>query len=159
MKKYVWLYPAIYLVLSLYFAIFNWDVFIITINTNLGFAVIKTPPFLLLFLIGLFIIALQSNFTYISETKHEVENLQRAIELHKLKNNNEINDFKASVLDSQTKTTERNIQKLGEIQDVLVRITEELETEKKKAKEKDTGKDKDDKTEPRKKTSPDIKEK
>jgi len=148
MKKYVWLYPAIYLVLSLYFAMFNWDIFIITINTNLGFAVVKTPPFLLLFLIGLFIIAIQSNFSYIRETSHEVENLQRVIELEKLKKNNEINDFKASVLDSQTKTTERNIQKLGEIQDVLIKITEELEPDKKKVKEKDTGKDKNKKPEP-----------
>jgi len=148
MKKYVWLYPAIYLVLSLYFAMFNWDIFIITINTNLGFAVVKTPPFLLLFLIGLFIIAIQSNFSYIRETSHEVENLQRVIELEKLKKNNEINDFKASVLDSQTKTTERNIQKLGEIQDVLIKITEELEPDKKKVKEKDTGKDKNEKPEP-----------
>ena len=148
MKKYVWLYPAIYLVLSLYFAMFNWDIFIITINTNLGFAVVKTPPFLLLFLIGLFIIAIQSNFSYIRETSHEVENLQRVIELEKLKKDNEINDFKASVLDSQTKTTERNIQKLGEIQDVLIKITEELEPDKKKVKEKDTGKDKNEKPEP-----------
>ncbi len=153
MKKYVWLYPAIYLVLSLYFAMFNWDVFIITINTNLGFTVVKTPPFLLLFLLGLFIIALQSNFAYIRETMHEVENLQRVIELEKLKKDNEINNFKASVLDSQTKTTERNIQKLGEIQDVLAKITEELETDKKKVKEKDTGKDKNEKPEPGKKTS------
>jgi len=153
MKKYVWLYPAIYLVLSLYFAIFNWDVFIITINTNLGFAVIKTPPFLLLFIVGLFVTALQSNFTYIRETRHEVSYLYKSIELEKLKKDNEINDFKASVLDGQTKTTERNIQKLGEIQDVLVRITEELDTEKKKVKEKDAGKDKDEKTEPGKETS------
>ena len=159
MKKYVWLYPAIYLVLSLYFAILNWDVFIITINTNLGFAVVKTPPFLLLFLLGLFIIAIQSNFSYIRETSHELENLQRVIELEKLKKDNEINDFKASVLDSQTKTTERNIQKLGEIQDVLARITEELETDKKKITEKDTGKDKEEKPAPAGKKSPDKKEK
>ena len=147
MKKYVWLYPAIYLVLSLYFAILNWDIFIITINTNLGFAIIKTPPFLLLFLLGLFIIAIQSNFSYIRETSHEVENLQKIIELEKLKKNNEINEFKASVLDSQTQTSERNIQKLGEIQDVLARITEELETDKKKVKEKDSGKEKEKKPE------------
>lgn len=153
MKKYVWLYPAIYLVLSLYFAIFNWDVFIVTINTNLGFTVVKTPPFLLLFIVGLFVTALQSNFTYIRETRHEVSYLYKSIELEKLKKDNEINDFKASVLDGQTKTTERNIQKLGEIQDVLVRITEELDTEKKKVKEKDAGKDKDEKTEPGKETS------
>ncbi|MBE9509522.1 MAG: hypothetical protein IMY71_01485 [Bacteroidetes bacterium] len=159
MKKFIWLYPAIYLVLSLYFAIFNWDVFIISINTNLGFAVVKTPPFLLLFLLGLFIIVLQSNFDYIRETRHEVENLQRVIELEKLKKDNEINNFKASILDSQTKTSERNIQKLGEIQDVLAKITEELETEKKKVKEKDTGKDKDEKSESGKKVSPDKKEK
>ena len=153
MKKYVWLYPAIYLVLSLYFAILNWDVFIITINTNLGFAVVKTPPFLLLFLLGLFIIAIQSNFSYIRETSHEVENLQKIIELEKLKKDNEINEFKASVLDSQTQTSERNIQKLGEIQDVLLKITEELEIEKKKVKEKDTGKEKEEKPEPGEKTS------
>jgi len=153
MKKYVWLYPVVYLLIFLYFAIFNWDVFIVTINTNLGFTVVKTPPFLLLFIVGLFVTALQSNFTYIRETRHEVSYLYKSIELEKLKKDNGINDFKASVLDSQTKTTERNIQKLGEIQDVLVRITEELETEKKKAKEKDTGKDKDEKTEPGKETS------
>lgn len=153
MKKYVWLYPAVYLVLFLYFAIFNWDVFIITINTDLGFAVVQTPPFLLLFLIGLLIIAVQSNFTYIQETKHEVKDLQRNIELERLKKDNEINDFKASVLDSQTKTSERNIQKLGEIQDVLAKITEEFETGKKNIKEKEKEKvnDKDEKSEPGKK--------
>jgi len=153
MKKYVWLYPVVYLLIFLYFAIFNWDVFIVTINTNLGFTVVKTPPFLLLFIVGLFVTALQSNFTYIRETRHEVSYLYKSIELEKLKKDNEINDFKASVLDGQTKTTERNIQKLGEIQDVLVRITEELDTEKKKVKEKDAGKDKDEKTEPGKETS------
>ncbi|NQU82161.1 MAG: hypothetical protein HQ543_11635 [Bacteroidetes bacterium] len=137
MKKYVWLYPVVYLLIFLYFAIFNWDVFIVTINTNLGFTVVKTPPFLLLFIVGLFVTALQSNFTYIRETRHEVSYLYKSIELEKLKKDSEINDFKASVLDSQTKTSERNIQKLGEIQDVLEKLTEELDTDKKKVKEKD----------------------
>lgn len=155
MKKYVWLYPVIYLLIFLYFAVFNWDVFIITINTNLGFGIAQTPPFLLLFLIGLFIIAIQSNFTYIRETRNEVRNLHRSIELEKLKKDNEINDFKASVLDSQTNTSERNIQKLGEIQDVLAKITQEFETTKKGVEEKEKLKDKekkdDDKSEPKRK--------
>ena len=42
----------IWITLWLFFALFNWDVFIIKINTDFGFGVFSTIPFLVFFIIG-----------------------------------------------------------------------------------------------------------
>lgn len=43
---------ASWLVIWVYFALFNWPVFAVKLNINLGFAVISSYPFVLLFLVG-----------------------------------------------------------------------------------------------------------
>lgn len=83
-----------WLVIWLYYVIFNWDIFIIKLDTNLGFAVIGSFPFVFFFLLGLiFLIVLRYFDTIISmrklaehkDLKNDIALLKKDIEVFKLR--------------------------------------------------------------------------
>jgi hypothetical protein len=84
----------VYLILWIFYAGFNWDVFAIKLNTNLGFSVIGGYPFIFFFLLGLAAILLFRYFAYInkvntdkreSNNSHRIAIMEKDIELLKMK--------------------------------------------------------------------------
>lgn len=73
----------IWVLIWLYYSIFNWDVFIIKLQTNLGFAVIGVYPFIFFFLIGLIFLALIRYFDTIIAMRRlgELKDLKNKISL------------------------------------------------------------------------------
>src|SRR6056297_1512092 len=64
----------IWIVIWAYFAAFNWEVFAVALNTNLGFTVITGYPFLFYFIVGIILfIVLRYIAQYLSERQKTYE--------------------------------------------------------------------------------------
>lgn len=84
----------IWIAVWLYYALFNWDVFVVKLNTNLGFNTIPILPFVLFFFIGLLILVVMKYIIYYEqvqvdardkEYKDKISLLKKDIEILKLK--------------------------------------------------------------------------
>jgi hypothetical protein len=75
----------LYTLIYLYFAIFNWQVFIVKLNIDLGFAVITIPPFIFLFLIGFIIIGILSWMHYMASLQKMIYELEQGVEFGKMR--------------------------------------------------------------------------
>ena len=60
-----------YLIVTIYFAVFNWGIFSVSLNVSLGFTVINIPVVALLFLLGLLLLILQWTFVKMNIIKQE----------------------------------------------------------------------------------------
>lgn len=71
----------------LYYAAFNWDIFIIGLNTNLGFAVVKCYPFIISFLTGLVVLVLLKYLATFNELSrnNKIALLEKDVEIYKMK--------------------------------------------------------------------------
>ncbi len=83
-----------WVIIWFYYGIFNWDIFIIKLDANLGFAVIGSYPFVFFLLLGLiFLIVLRYFDTIISmrrlgqfkDLKNNIALLEKDIEVLKLR--------------------------------------------------------------------------
>jgi predicted membrane protein len=110
MKKSHLILIIVYLFVILYFAIFNWDVFVITLGISLGFTVINIPFTITLFLCGLLFILIQLGMMSIrnSAIEHNLEDKM-----------NEINRLKAEQFDQQSTEIQKNTKSLNELHDKL----------------------------------------
>jgi uncharacterized coiled-coil protein SlyX len=84
----------IYFLVWVYYAIFNWDVFSIKLNTNAGFSVIGGLPFVFFFILGLVALLVIRYFIYIYKVdtekrvtarNHKIAIMEKDIELLKMK--------------------------------------------------------------------------
>lgn len=84
----------IWIAIWLYYALFNWDVFVVKLNTNFGFNTIPTLPFVLFFFIGLLLLVVMKYIIYYEqvqieardkEYKDKISLLKKDIEILKLK--------------------------------------------------------------------------
>ena len=75
----------LYTLASLYIAVFNWQIFIVKLNINLGFGVIEFPPFFLFFLLGFVIIGILSWTNYVIRLRRMIYDLEHGMEVGKLK--------------------------------------------------------------------------
>ena len=75
----------LYTLASLYVAVFNWQIFIVKLNINLGFGVIEFPPFFLFFLLGFIIIGILSWTNYVIRLRKMIYDLEHGMEYGKLK--------------------------------------------------------------------------
>lgn len=75
----------IYSVVYIYFMVFNWKVFTISLNVNLGFGVVKMPPFLILFLLGFILIGVLSWISYVASLRKIIYELEHGVEVGKMK--------------------------------------------------------------------------
>jgi hypothetical protein len=84
----------VYLLVWIYYASFNWDIFSIKLNTNAGFSVIGGFPFIFFFLLGLASLLVIRYFIYVgkvhaekreSNSSHRIALLEKDIELLKMK--------------------------------------------------------------------------
>ncbi|MDF1575845.1 MAG: hypothetical protein P1P86_11715 [Bacteroidales bacterium] len=75
----------IYSVVYLYYMIFNWKVFTLSLNVNLGFGVVRMPPSIILFLLGFILIGVLSWITYITSLRKIILELEHGVEMGKTK--------------------------------------------------------------------------
>lgn len=84
----------IWLAVWFYYALSNWDVFIVKLNTNLGFKTISLYPFIFFFFLGLIaliIVRYSVNYAQVilqakeNESKDKMRLLQKDIEILRLK--------------------------------------------------------------------------
>jgi len=69
----------------LYFAVFNWHIFIVKLNIDLGFGVVEFPPFVVLFLLGFIIIGILSWTNYNIRLRKMIYELEHGLEMGKIK--------------------------------------------------------------------------
>jgi hypothetical protein len=75
-----------YTLINVYFAVFNWKIFSVKLNVDLGFAVLEIPPFVILFLAGFILIAIISWINYSLRLRKLIHGLEQGAEIGKLKN-------------------------------------------------------------------------
>jgi len=92
----------LYTLINLYFAIFNWKIFTVKLNIELGFAVIELPPFITLFLTGLILIGILSWMNYIIRLRKLIIDLEQGVEIGKLKDKLMDRKIRSLVFDENT---------------------------------------------------------
>jgi hypothetical protein len=75
----------IYSLVYLYFMVFNWKVFTLTLQVNLGFGVLQMPPFIVLFLLGVLLIGILSWISYMTSLRKIILELEHGVEVGRIK--------------------------------------------------------------------------
>jgi hypothetical protein len=121
---------VVYILTWVYYAIFNWDVFSIKLNTNAGFTVIGGYPFAFFSLFGLVILVLIKYFVQI----RKLENEKRSREFHYqksiLEKDLEILKMKEVLFKMQTSEMSKNSSHINDLHAKLDQISEQLRLEK-----------------------------
>lgn len=112
-KHYILL--ILYTLVNLYFAIFNWQVFTVKLNIDLGFGVITLPPFVVTFLFGFIIIGILSWMHYMSDLQKTIYELEQGVEIGRMRDKLVKTRIKELLLDDRN--LELLIDKIG-IQDI-----------------------------------------
>ena len=77
--------PILYLLVHVYFAIFNWQVFTVNLHIDLGFGVVGFPPFIVLFVIGFILVGILAWVNYVNSLRRLIYGLEQGIEFGKMK--------------------------------------------------------------------------
>lgn len=75
----------LYTLVYIYFIGFNWKIFTVSLNVNLGFGMVNFPPFIILFLLGFIIIGALSWLDYVSNLRKIIFELEQGAEIGKMK--------------------------------------------------------------------------
>ena len=134
MKKIIvrkFLLLIIYTVINIYFMIFNWKVFTISLNVNLGFGSVQLPPFIILFLLGFVVIGILSWSNYVQNLQKIIYELEHGVELGKIRDKMVRNRLQEQLTDE--KNLEVLKKKLGitdlqQQQETMVKMISELRT-------------------------------
>jgi hypothetical protein len=94
----------LYTLVNLYFAVFNWRIFTVKLNVDLGFAVVEIPPFVLLFLAGFLLIAVISWINYNLRLRKMILDLEQGAAIGKLKDKLIDKQFRELLYDENTLT-------------------------------------------------------
>ena len=142
-KTIISYFLIIWIVIWAYLAAFNWEVFAVALNINLGFAVITGYPFLFYFIVGIILfIALRYIAQYLSERQRSYE---RHLE-HKIAMQGkdiEILQLKEVLFNMQTKEYNQNAESMKSLNEKLNRIAGQMETTKQESPEKEEEEKKD----------------
>lgn len=132
-RKSIWL--ILYTLINIYFMGFNWKIFTISLDLNLGFGRVTLPPFIVLFFLGFIIIAILSWTNYVLGLKKIIYEMEQGMEIDKMKEKAVSNKIRKQLQEEQT--LDLMIEKLG-IEDIrskqeeLIRSLSELKNQLKK---------------------------
>jgi len=132
-RKSIWL--ILYTLINIYFMGFNWKIFTISLDLNLGFGLVTLPPFIVLFFLGFIIIAILSWTNYVLGLKKIIYEMEQGMEIGKMKEKAVSNKIRKQLQEEQT--LDLMIEKLG-IEDIrskqeeLIRSLSELKNQLKK---------------------------
>ncbi len=130
----------LYLAIWTYYAIFNWEVFAIKLNTNAGFSVIGGYPFVFFFLLGFVLLLAIKYITHLCivnidkserNSAHKIEIMGKDIELLKMKE---------VLFKMQTSEMGKNSADLNALHEKLDQLSMQMK-EKTEDEDEETGKD------------------
>lgn len=133
MKKIIFrkfLLLIIYTVINVYFMIFNWKVFTISLNINLGPGSLQLPPFILLFFLGFIIIGILSWSNYVQNLQKIIYELEHGVELGKMRDKLVRNKLQEQLMDDKSIEVLRNKLGIAEMQrqqESLTKMISELQ--------------------------------
>jgi hypothetical protein len=128
-KKFILL--ILFTLVNVYFMVFNWQIFTINQNVNLGFGMVRLPPFIILFLLGFLIIGILSWVSYITNLQRTIYELEQGVELGKMKDKLVQNKIREQLMDQKNIDVLQNklgIPDLMKKQDELHRLLSEMIT-------------------------------
>ena len=123
MKRTHLILLVIYIISVLYFAVFNWEMFLITLNVNLGFSIINIPLIVAIFLYGICFLLIQWGLVNIYKLKTERDLARK---------DSEIKLLKSAQYDNQASEIQKHSATLDELNSKLNKVMEKLEIDIKK---------------------------
>lgn len=120
MKRTQLILVIIYLAVTLYFALFNWDMFIVNLNISLGFGIVRIPLLVVLFIAGLALLLIEWAIVKIFSLKKEQELARKE---------GEITELKAVQFDNQLTEVRKNSASLEELHSKINLVMEKLDIE------------------------------
>jgi hypothetical protein len=109
---------------------FNWKLFTVTLNINLGFGVVSFPPFIGLFLLGFIIIGVLTWMSYMMSLQKMIYQLEQGEEIGKMKEKVVRKRIRKQLLDEQVLDLMKEKMGIGYIrskQEELMRSVSNLE--------------------------------
>lgn len=88
----------LYTLVQLYFMVFNWKLFTLKQQIDLGFGTVNLPPFIILFLLGFIIIITLTWINYILSLKKIIFELESGLEHSKMKDKQVMKKVKELVM-------------------------------------------------------------
>src|SRR6056297_1386160 len=114
---------VLWMIIWLYYILFNWEIFRVSLSTNLGFAVVNSHPFVFFMIISLLIliaIRISSRFFELQDSSREKE---RKSKLKMLEKDIEILQLKEVLYKMQTEGLSKSSSKMNALQQKLERLT------------------------------------
>ena len=106
----------LFILANLYFAVFNWKIFTVKLNINLGFGTAEFPPFIVLFLIGFVLLGIMSWANYNIRLRKMIYDLEHGVEMGKMKDRLDGNRIRKLILEDDNLTVLREKLGIREIQ-------------------------------------------
>lgn len=109
--------------------IFNWKIFTISLNINLGPGSLQLPPFIILFLLGFIIIGILSWSNYVQNLQKIIYELEHGVELGKMRDRLVRNKLQEQLMDDKSIEILRNklgITEMQRQQESLTKMISEL---------------------------------
>lgn len=119
----------LYVLISAYFAIFNWKIFTVSLNINLGVGAVTFPPFLALFLLGFIVISILSWMNYSTSLRKMIYELEHGVEIGKMKDKMAGSRVRDVIMDEKNLEllkTRMGIQDIRKRQEEMAKILSEL---------------------------------
>lgn len=137
LKKTINYLLILWIVIWAYFAAFNWAVFTVSLNINLGFTVVTGYPFLFYSLAGIVIlIVLRYIAQYLRERQRTHEkNLENKITMQG--KDIEILKLKEVLFNIQTKEYNQNAESMKSLNEKLNKISEQMQANPENAEDKE----------------------
>jgi hypothetical protein len=116
----------IYLMIWIYYAAFNWEVFSIKLNTNAGFSVIRGYPFVFFFLLGLVAFLILKYFLQIDWLLREKREKERSGRINLLQKDIELLKMKEVLFKMQSKEMSKNSTELNALHEKLDELSKHI---------------------------------
>jgi len=137
---------AIWIAIWLYYLLFNWDVFIVKLNTNLGFNTVTLYPFIFFFFTGLILMIIIKYALHYEQLQVKSINKEHKDKVNLLQKDIEILKLKEVLFRMQTEGLNKNTSTINALQAKLDKLSNkygsESEEEADKERKEETDKDK-----------------
>ncbi|MEX0982962.1 MAG: hypothetical protein WDZ47_12845 [Bacteroidales bacterium] len=125
----------VYLIIWIYYAGFNWDVFSIKLNTNAGFSVIGGYPFIFFLLLGLAALLLLRYFVYINKVNTEKKESNSSHRIAIMEKDIELLKMKEVLFKMQTAEMDKNSSHLSALHEKLDSLSNQMSEKREEGKE------------------------
>lgn len=120
-----------YTLIHLYFMVFNWDLFTLNQQINLGFVTVSLPPFIVLFLLGFIFIVALTWINYILSLKKIIYELENGLEQSRMKDKLVMRKVKELVMKEENLDLLKDKMGIAELkskQEELIQMMSDLKT-------------------------------